>query len=284
MPPITLSSLYIYPIKSAAGIALSSAQIEPRGLNYDRRWMLVDQARRFMTQRRFPRMALIEVRLKTDHLAIAAPGMPPLAVPLQPPREPLLSVEVWGDICGAIPLTDEINDWFTRFLEVRCQLVYMPDHCDRTVRHPRTEPSQPVSFADSFPFLLISEASLQDLNQRLTTPVPMNRFRPNLVVTGCDAFAEDTWDQIQIGDVTFQVAKPCSRCKVITVNQKTGDRSPEPLLTLGKYRLWEGQIWFGQNLLQEQLGQLQLGDTVEVLQIKPKGSDPIAQLARQNVS
>lgn len=276
MPPITLSGLYIYPIKSAAGIALTASQVEERGLQYDRRWMLVDQAGQFMTQRQHPRMALIQVAIAADEgrLAIAAPNMPPLSVPLQPTRKGQLSVQVWRDICGAIPMDDDINNWFSRFLNVRCQLVYMPDTSRRLVRQ-SFGASQLVSFADGYPFLLISQASLDNLNQRLDNPISMDRFRPNFVVEGVDAHAEDAWSQIRIGTVAFQVMKPCSRCIMTTVEQSTAERerNNEPLRTLAQYRLWDGQIWFGQNLVQHELGTVQVGETVDVLELRSQFSD-----------
>ena len=260
-----LSGLYIYPIKSAGGIALDGATVESRGLQYDRRWMVVDPNYKFMTQRQFPQMALMQVRLEVDHLAIAAPGMSPLTVRLQPPATEAVTVEVWGDRCQAIPVGAESQSWLSQFLGTPCQLVYMPDESDRPVDHGRIGPEHQVGFADAYPFLLISEASLQDLNHRLQQPVPMNRFRPNLVVTGCDAFAEDTWQHITIGNIGFQVAKSCSRCTVPTVDQQTGQRGKEPLLTLATYRLWDGQIWFGQNLIQQQQGTLRVGDRLQVM-------------------
>ena len=276
MPPITLSGLYIYPIKSAAGISLTASQVEERGLQYDRRWMLVDQAGQFMTQRHYPRMALIQVAIAADEdrLEIAAPQMPPLSVPLQMSRKGQLSVKVWQDICGAIPMDDDINNWFSRFLNVRCQLVYMPDTSRRLVSHPLVS-NQLVSFADGYPFLLISQASLDNLNQRLESPISMDRFRPNFVVEGVEAHAEDTWSQIRIGSVSFQVMKPCSRCLMTTVEQSTAERghTNEPLRTLAQYRLWDGQIWFGQNLVQHELGTVQVGETVEILELRSQSRD-----------
>lgn len=286
MSPITLSSLYIYPIKSAAGIALTTAQVEARGLQYDRRWMVVDQAGQFMTQRQHPRMALIQVAIAPDQgtLEIAAPQMPPLSVPLQLTRKGQLSVKVWRDICGAIPMDPEINNWFSRFLNVRCQLVYMPDTSRRMVNHPGLS-NRPVSFADGYPFLLISQASLDHLNQQLEQPISMDRFRPNFVVTGVDAHQEDTWSHIRIGTVAFQVVKPCSRCILTTIEQSTGARQEnEPLRTLAKYRLWDGQIWFGQNLVQDELGIVQVGDEVEVLELRSQPSDSAVSDANSSSS
>ncbi|MGF1495470.1 MAG: MOSC domain-containing protein [Elainellaceae cyanobacterium] len=265
MSDLHLSALYIYPIKSAAGIAVDTAIVEPRGLQRDRRWMIIDAQRRFMTQRQHPRMALIQVALDAETLTVTAPGMPSLSLPLQlEAREgnSRLQVEVWGDWCTAIPAGDDSRNWFSEFLQTDCQLVYMPDDAHRPAGHGRHGEEYPVSFADGYPFLLISQASLDDLNQRLGEPVPMDRFRPNLVVTGCEAFAEDGWNTFQVGGVPFQVAKSCSRCVIPTVDQATGVRGQEPMKTLATYRRWDGEIWFGQNLIQTGLGMLKLGDRV----------------------
>ncbi|MEQ8380914.1 MAG: MOSC domain-containing protein [Coleofasciculus sp. A1-SPW-01] len=264
MTSIQLSGLYIYPIKSAGGIALSTAQVSDRGLHYDRRWMLVDAKGKFLTQRQFPRMALIQVRLGENELVVEAPNQPSLSIPLDYDSDYRLPVQVWNDICQAIPLDKQISQWFSKFLDIPCQLVYMPEDSIRPINPNYANPSESVSFADGFPFLLISEASLQDLNQRLEQPVPMNRFRPNLVVSGCEAYAEDSWRQIRIGAIPFRVVKPCSRCTITTVDQSQGIRGKEPLATLANYRLRNGKIFFGQNVIQEQLGTLRVGDEVEI--------------------
>jgi hypothetical protein len=175
-------------------------------------------------------------------------------------------VQVWRDVCDAVPLGEEVNRWFSDFLELSCQLVYMDESTFRPVNPSYATNNEQVSFADGFPFLLISEASLQDLNQRLDEPVPMNRFRPNLVVSGCEAFAEDDWREIHIGSISFRVVKPCSRCSITTVEQTTGIRGKEPLLTLAQYRRRSGEIFFGQNLISGELGTLQIGDVVKIEQ------------------
>ncbi len=264
MASIQLSGLYIYPIKSAGGIALSTAQVSDRGLHYDRRWMLVDAKGKFLTQRQFPRMALIQVRFTENELVVEAPNQPCLSIPLDYDSNHRLSVQVWNDICQAMPLDKQISQWFSEFLHIPCQLVYMPEDSIRPINPDYANPSESVSFADGFPFLLISEASLQDLNQRLEQPVSMNRFRPNLVVSGCEAYAEDSWRQIRIGAISFRVVKPCSRCTITTVDQSQGIRGKEPLATLANYRLRNGKIFFGQNVIQEQLGTLRVGDKVEI--------------------
>ncbi|MBE9079914.1 MOSC domain-containing protein [Romeria aff. gracilis LEGE 07310] len=271
MAEIALSELHIYPIKSAAGVELEQAQVEARGFQLDRRWMLVDEAGKFITQRRFPRMALIEVAVAADGLRVTAPGMPELMVAFDDDSDALerrTEVEVWGDLTLALSAGAQSQQWFSQFLDFSCQLVYMPDEARRPTEHGEFGPDKLVSFADAYPFLLISEASLSDLNQKLADPVPMNRFRPNLVIRGCEALAEDTWKQIRIGDIVFDVAKPCSRCSIPTVDQSTGERGKEPMQTLSTYRRWDSAIWFGQNLIQHGSGTLAVGDPVEVLSRK----------------
>lgn len=271
---VTLSGLHVYPIKSAAGLSLTAAAITPRGFQHDRRWMLVDGAGKFISQRTCPKLALVSVAIDDGELVITIPDCGSQTLALQPSSPSRTSVEVWGDRCSAIPMPSDVSGWLSDFLGVSCQLVYMPEDCDRPVDHGHfaadgsndTSTAAPlVSFADAYPFLLISEASLADLNHRLAVPVPMNRFRPNLVVKGCDAFAEDGWSRIQIGDSIFRVAKPCSRCTITTVEQSTGERGAEPLRTLATFRRWDGQIWFGQNLVQETSGVVRVGDVVKVL-------------------
>ena len=264
MTELKLTGIYIYPIKSAAGIALEAAQVQARGFQYDRQWMVVDAAGKFMTQRQFPRLALIKVRQLNQQLIIEATDQEPLSIPLNLPSDERISVEVWGDICDAISLGETVEKWFSEFLETPCQLVYLPDNSLRPIKSRYASNHEQVSFADAFPFLLISEASLQDLNQRLDEPMPMNRFRPNLVVSGCEAFSEDSWRSIRIGTIPFRVVKPCDRCVITTVDQNSGIRGKEPLQTLAQFRRWDGKIWFGQNLIQEQLGLLKVGDSVEI--------------------
>lgn len=262
MGDIQLSGLFIYPIKSARGIALGQANVTARGLLHDRRWMVCDRSGKFLTQRKHPHMALIQVSCSDTHLTLEAPDQERLTVPI-PATAPSVTVTVWGDRCEALPTADSAHRWLSQFLGLDCQLVYMPEGTQRPADH-GTAPGI-NSFADAYPFLLISEASLADLNQRLAQPVPMNRFRPNLVVKGCDPFAEDSWRQIKIGNILFDVAKPCSRCSIPGVDQATGKQGKEPLATLARYRRWDGAIWFGQNLIPQTTGQLSLGDGCEVI-------------------
>jgi uncharacterized protein YcbX len=259
----TLSGLYVYPIKSCAGISLQSADLSATGLHHDRRWMLVDEAGGFMSQRAHPRMALISVQLSAWHLAVAAPGMPGLEIPLQQDDENTIDVRVWGDTNRGTLVGKEADHWFSEFLEFSCRLVRKPDDDPRLVDSSYAERGDQVSFADGFPFLLISEASLEDLNGRLEDPLLMNRFRPNLVVRGCGPYAEDGWGRLRIGGVSFRVAEPCPRCAITTVDQSTGVRGKEPLRTLATYRNSEVGTVFGRNLIHDSLGTVCVGDPVE---------------------
>ena len=262
----SLSSLYVYPIKSAGGIALEASEVDGRGLRHDRRWMLVDEAGGFMSQRRYPRMALIGVRIEPDRLVVDAPEMPSLDVPLRPPDRKLRLARVWGDLVEVSTVGDDANHWFGEFLGVGCKLVYLPDESIRPVDPAYGRAADRVGLADGFPFLLASEASLADLNARLESPVPMNRFRPNLVVEGCEPFAEDGWRLVRIGAITFRVVKPCARCAITTVDQSTASTAKEPLRTLAGFRRAGNNVLFGQNLIHDHKGTLRLGDPIEVLQ------------------
>ncbi len=262
-----LSGIHVYPVKSLGGISLSHADVEVRGLRHDRRWLLVDEDDHFLTQRAFPQMALCAVSIGADMLRIAAPGCPSLCVPYDTQNRGRRAVRVWQSAGEAVAVSEEADQWFSDFLGIACHLLYMPDDSRRLVSpdHAAHE-GDLVSFADGYPLMLLSEASLADLNSRLEQPVPMNRFRPNLVVTGTEPFAEDSWKLIRVGSAVFHVAKPCARCVMTTINQETAERGTEPMTTLAKFRLFDQKILFGQNLIPEGTGTISLGDTIEVLQ------------------
>jgi len=266
MGAIRLSGLTVYPVKSAAGIALSAARVDARGLAGDRRWMVVDEGRTFLTQRTHPRLALVSVAIDSRGVILTAPQMRALAVPVPRPGAPAVRVRVWRDVCDAIPAGDEPAAWLSRVVGAACELVYMPESSHRAVAARGAAPSAELGFADAFPFLLISEGSLADLNRRLEHPLPMNRFRPNLVVRECSPYAEDEWRRITIAGMVFHVVKPCSRCTTTTVDQTTGERGREPLATLATYRQVNNEVMFGQNLVHEGTGDLVVGDEVTVLE------------------
>jgi uncharacterized protein len=261
---LRLSGLTIYPIKSARGILLEESEVDGFGLRHDRRWMLVNPSGEFFSQRTHPRLALITPTIDEGTLRISAPEMPPLDLPLHPTDTVRSRVVVWGNICPATWLGPNAADWFSEFLDCACSLVYMPDSVMRPADPAFAPPATRVSFADGFPFLLISEESLADLNRRLAEPLPMNRFRPNLVVAGGEPYAEDQWQRIEIGGIPMRVVKPCGRCVVTTTDQATAERGKEPLRTLATYRKQGGEVMFGQNALHERQGHLRVGDPVVV--------------------
>jgi uncharacterized protein YcbX len=265
MGALALSGLTVYPIKSAAGISLATARVDARGLAGDRRWMVVDENRSFLTQRTHPRLAVVSVAADGDRLVLTTPGLPALTVATPPDGEATVRVGVWNDECDAIPAGRDAASWLSRLLGQSCELVYMPERSHRPVAPRSSAPPAEVGFADAYPLLLISEGSLEDLNRRLAVPVPMNRFRPNLVVRGCAPFGEDGWRRIRIGGIQFHVVNPCSRCATTTVDQNTGQRGREPLASLATYRRVGNEVMFGQNLVHEGTGELAVGDEVTVL-------------------
>jgi uncharacterized protein len=259
-----LSALNIYPIKSARGIELQQSEVDEFGLRYDRRWMVVDQAGRFLSQRSHPRLALVVPSVQGGTLRLDAPGMSPLETSLDPRPTVSTRVMVWDDSCEASWLGEKAASWFSEFLGCVCSLVHMGDAIVRPADPALARQGSRGSFADGFPFLLLSEESLADLNRRLTEPLPMNRFRPNLVVSGGRPYQEDEWETMEIGGIRFRVVKPCGRCVVTTTDQSTGERGKEPLRTLATYRKRDGEVMFGQNVIHERPGRLRVGDSVLV--------------------
>lgn len=266
MPVVT--QLNYYPIKSCAGLAADRLEIGLRGFLHDRRWLVVEPDGRFITQRELPRMALIKPQIENDCLTITAPNMPTLQLPIHQAGS-TISATIWRDHgVKSIDHGDTAAAWLSQFLGVECRLVRFAEDGVRQVdqTYARRATDQ-VGFADAYPFLLISEESLADLNQRLDEPLPMNRFRPNIVVRGVEAYAEDSWKTVRIGEMVFDVVKPCARCAVTTTDQETAERGKEPLRTLAMYRKFgEGSPKFGQNLVHHGQGMLQVGDALEVVE------------------
>ncbi len=267
MVSLLVKSLHYYPIKSCRGIDLPEAVIETRGFRNDRRLMLVDAGGKFLTQRTQPRMALICPQLNGRHLFLSAPGMPVLEIDCKTEGKSV-EVAVWGDVCRAVDQGEAAAKWFSDFLHIPCRLVWFPDDFIRPVDSSfAAAPGDQVAFADGFPFLLISQASLDDLNDRLPAPLTMKRFRPNIVVSGGAPYQEDRWRKIRIGSVVFSVVKPCSRCVIPTIDPETAKKAKEPLKTLSGYRKSaDGKILFGQNLIHHSCGSIRVGDRAEVLE------------------
>ncbi len=258
-----LTQINIYPVKSLAGITLQSSPLDAMGLRYDRRWMLVTPAGKFITQRTHPQMVLIQPQLADGVLTLTRQGMQDHAVPDSADSIATMQVQVWSDRVNALHVSEETDAWLTQAIDAPCRLVYIADDEIRQCDAEYADAGDRTGFADGFPLLLISQASLDDLNGRLQQTLPMKRFRPNLVVSGCAPYAEDEWRQLRIGDITLRVVKPCSRCVITTVDPETGLKGPgEPLRTLATYRMRDNQVYFGQNLIHQQQGVLAVGQDV----------------------
>lgn len=259
-----LSQLWSYPIKSCAGLSTSRTRITPAGPALDREWMLTDAAGQFLTGRWHRKLVLVKALPTIDGLSLQAPDMPDLLV-----RRVLFNRlrqtgvwayrfdAWWGDVTA--------DQWFSHYLGLSARLLYIGAQSRRALR---ADPSIRFSFADGYPFLLIGEGSLTDLNSRLKEPVSMRNFRPNIVVSGADAFAEDGWKRIRIGTVEFEHMKPCDRCVFTTINPDTAQPADDmqPLRTLGTYRRTAGGVMFGQNLVARGSGVIRVGDRVEVVE------------------
>lgn len=263
---ITVSSLIYYPIKACRGFEVDSSPVERMGLEHDRRMMVVTPEGEFLTQREQPRLALVTPKLVNGILELSAPDYNSLQIGIQTSGTPW-QVNVWKSTgVQAIDQGEEAAAWFSDWLGRPVRLVHIADGYKRLVNEQYViNADDHTSFADGYPILLTSEEGLQDLNSRLESPVPMNRFRPNLVVKGCRPFEEDNWNRIRIADVELAVVKPCARCEVTTIDKKTLERSKEPLKTLGKYRRQKLGAIFGQNVIPLNEGMIRLGMTVEVL-------------------
>lgn len=275
---IRVSELNIYPIKSCKGTALSHAAVGTYGLEGDRALMVTEPDGHFVTQRELSRMALIHPQWSATGgqtgaqaaITLTAPDMPALTVPIDPQGKRLVG-QVWKSQVSVADQGDAAAAWLSTFLGTSLRLVAPAPDFQRPLNpHYAKRESDTTAFADGYPELLISQAALDDLNVRLVEkgaePVPMNRFRPNIVVSGCEPFAEDTWAQVRIGTVVFDLVKPCPRCPIPTIDQEAGVRTKEPIKTLNTYRRTaDGSVMFGQNLIHANTGLIQVGDAVEVL-------------------
>ncbi|MBR9997800.1 MAG: MOSC domain-containing protein [Cyclobacteriaceae bacterium] len=254
-----LTDIIIYPVKSLRGISLTRGFAGIRGLMHDRRYLLVDDAGHFITQRKHPSMATFDVLPEENGFSVSQGGQM-IHIPYEISPVGKMDIDIWDDQLTALIAPENFSEWFSDHLGYSCHLVYMNDTIKRPVAEKYRVKNANVSFADALPYLLTGESSLHDLNSRLEVPVPMNRFRPNLVFSGGEAFSEDSFIRITIGDAIFRAVKPCARCIVTTTDQQTGDRGKEPLSTLATYRKNENKVLFGQNLICLQEGNVYLGD------------------------
>ncbi|MFF9147648.1 MOSC domain-containing protein [Streptomyces sp. NPDC014861] len=268
-----LRSVHVHPVKSLRALDRAEAEVEPWGLAHDRRWAVVDARGTVMTQRRHPRLALATAEPLADGgLRLTGPGREPLVVAVPEPSA-TLTADIFDKPVETVPAGEAAAAWFSAFLEADARLVHLdaPEH-RRPVDPAYALPGETVSLADGYPLLVASAASLDALNGLIARgdhaaegPLPMSRFRPNLVVGGTEPWAEDGWTRLTVGEVTFRVAKPCGRCVVTTTDQTTAERGKEPLRTLAAHRRRDGKLVFGQNLIPEHRGTVRVGDPVKIL-------------------
>ena len=285
-----ISEINIYPIKSLKGISLDSAVVEPRGLQYDRRWMLATPDGMFFTQREFPKMATIAVAVDSGHLIVESEGAGSMNIPFEPDHGERRQVTIWRSVCEGLVYDGAVSEWFSDAIGTDCRLVYMPDSSQRSINERFDRGEDIVSFADGYPLMLLGETSLAELNRRLAenadegvrVPLPMDRFRPNLVVAGSEAFDEDDWRKIRAGEAVFRSTKPCERCVITTIDQSAGEKTgKEPLKTLATFRTARdvmpdrvdalgvdpAAVIFGQNLIAENPGAtVRVGDEMTVVE------------------
>jgi uncharacterized protein YcbX len=280
--PLSLTSIHRFPVKSCRGESVDSAVVEPWGLAGDRRWMLVDESGSAITAREANRLVLVHPELTADGLLVAAPDLPTLAVPTPDPRRQT-PVDLWKSELTAAPAGSEADAWFSKALGRSARLVYLDDPTRRPTSPEFSEPDDRVSFADGYPLLVATEASLAALNDVVAErsegahpPLPMARFRPNVVIAGSEAWAEDDWRRIRIGDAVFRAVKGCARCVITTIDPDTAVREKEPIASLARIRRWDGATWFGVNLVPDTAGvTIRVGDEVEVLDAVAPGAGPI---------
>lgn len=259
-----LTGIFVYPIKGMGGIPLKSAILEERGIRLDRRWMLIDDENRFISQRQSSNLSLFRIEISDQQLKVSWKEEHILIPIAEEDYQPGPPVTVWDDTVENVLLASKtINDWFTKNLGMPCRLAYQ-SHKGIRMTPTKYAPSQEVSFADGYPYLIISEESLGLLNEKLKAPIDIDRFRANFIIKGGNPHIEDEYNYIKIGEVELQCVKPCARCTVVTINQKNATKSAEPLATLAKYRRKENKILFGQNLILKgkNQGEVKIGDPI----------------------
>lgn len=269
-----ITEIWIYPIKSLAGIRKQKAVVKQKGLQYDRRWMLVDGEGRFLTQREHPKMALFKLAMDKDYLIISSQSAVagfPQSITLELKDDisgDFSKVQIWDDEVEAVEVSQEYSKWFSEHLMITCKLVFFPESNRRDADPDYAKNNEQVSLADGYPFLIIGQSSLDELNTKLEQPVSIKRFRPNFVFTNGLPHEEDMWRNFKIGSVSFEGVKPCARCVLTTVNPETGETGVEPLKTLSSYRRKNGKVCFGENLLPRMDGEVSEGDLIEIIDFK----------------
>ncbi|MEJ7559042.1 MAG: MOSC N-terminal beta barrel domain-containing protein [Pedobacter sp.] len=263
---LQLSEIYIYPIKSLGGISIKEAKLEQRGLQYDRKWLLIDENGTFITQRKHYNLAMLQVAMDADTITVSHKTdlSQKISFPKFESTSQRIQVRIWDDTSSGFEVNAKVSDWFSVFLNMKVKLVGMADDDQRLVDPEYALNSEIVSFADAYPCLIIGQAALDFLNEKLADPVPMNRFRPNFVFTGGEPHIEDRFGEFYLGENLFQAANQCARCVLTTVDQETGIKGQEPLRTLTSYRTVNKKVMFGQNLLHKGPGTMKVGDELIV--------------------
>jgi uncharacterized protein YcbX len=264
---LTVSELYIYPIKSIGGISVPLATLTDRGFTHDRRWMLVDENNRFLSQRELPQMALLQSSFDKKNIVVTHKiSGEKFSFDITQHSGEIITVTIWDDSCPVLPVSHAANEWFSDTLKTNCKLVYMPDYSQRLVEAKYASDGEITSLSDGYPLLIIGQSSLDDLNERLQEKLLMDRFRPNIVFTGGTPYQEDDLKHFRIGSINLFGVKPCARCPITTTNQQTAERSKEPLKTLATYRQRNNNVYFGQNVLYKGNGEIAIGDEIENLE------------------
>ena len=275
---LKVSQLFIYPIKSLRGISLSSSMVTDRGLQYDRRWMLVDERNNFLTLREYPKMTLLKVELHKGGLNVESleHSGSNFRIPFDAEEDQLETVTIWNAEVEAKRVSKEADNWFSEMIGGHCKLVFMPESSLRPVD--TTSGYAPkekfTSFADAYPFMMMSEASMNDLNRRMEVPQTINRFRPNLVISGGDPYQEDTMEDFTIGEIHFTGLENCARCPIPTIDPDTGvfNADKEPIRTLSKYRMHNKNIEFGRNVVHRGTGMIAVGDAIHLIKNNPRAN------------
>ncbi|WKZ69830.1 MAG: MOSC domain-containing protein [Melioribacteraceae bacterium] len=261
-----VSEIYIYPIKSLGGFSVESTEVTDRGFKHDRRWMLVDNNNSFLSQRKHKQMSLLQTELSGSKLKVFAKNYPndKVEIPIEQEIKKTSKAIVWDDEVNVIESNEEINEWFSNYLNIECKLVHMPDDSLRKVDQRFANNNEITNLSDGYPFLIIGQESLNLLNSKLDEPLPINRFRPNLVFAGGLPHDEDTWKKFLINEIVFKPVKPCARCVITTIDQSNANQGIEPLKTLATYRSVENKVMFGMNLLHEGNGIIKIGDVLKI--------------------
>lgn len=261
-----LSEIWIYPIKSLAGIRVEQATVLEKGLEHDRRFMLIDADNRFITQREHPELTLFDTEIKGNWLRVTHRATKQVIdLELYPQQGvPAIPATIWNDTVSVFEVNPRISEWFSNELKFSCRLMHFPEKNKRPVDSAYAINNEQVSLADGYPFLIIGQASLDDLNTRLAEPVEIRRFRPNFVFTGGEPYEEDTWKDFSIGTVRFTGVKNCARCVLTTVDPATGTKGVEPLSTLSTYRRKNGKVYFGKNVVAGNNGTISEGDFIKL--------------------